>query len=405
MPFRAFGSSPDYYRFDTSYEPSGAGLTLEDLLGPSLRMEYPEAPQPITRTNQLDQERKRQLRNQAILMAAQAIGQGSTSGQIGSALAGAAQGFQGFRGDTLAAAQDEQQQAYLAQRQQAEREFTERRAEVEEQQRRRRAEATLAAVQEISQDDPDLGARVAQAARLGDDKTVQALLAEAPKRKAMRSYGLSADDPFADDTMKSIIEQNQRLATERSLRDEGLDRYFQEPGKSPEEEARRAGMIAEAQAGAYARYRQTGDDKELRRILEVGDVPGLVTIGPDGVPQFRAAEGLPEPRSRYIRVEDDPYTDENEGGWYDPYHPEKGPQRFDAKPKPTAPTGKPAPSAGGTRPAPPKPAAAPKASPAEAQAREKIAAAVNTRMPNATPAQRAAAVKKALDLWRRRQKK
>src|SRR5688572_29940645 len=104
MPFSAFGNDPDYFRFDTGYQPSAAaqGLTIEDLIAPALRIEYPEPPTPITSAQQLDQERRRQLRMQAILLAAQGIGQGSSSGQIGSALAGAAGQQQDFQAEMLA---------------------------------------------------------------------------------------------------------------------------------------------------------------------------------------------------------------------------------------------------------------------------------------------------------------
>lgn len=388
MPFSAFGSEPDYFRFDTTYKPVASGLTLEDLLRQSAvpPPDYPEPPDPITSSRQLERERQRELRTQAILLAAQAIGQGSTSGRIGEALAGAAGGFTDLRRGEIERANADQARDYGLRREQAEREYQQRRAEAEAEQERRRAEATLELVNEISTQDPELRSRAEQAALAGDEKALRALLEEVPRRRAMADYGLSPDDPFANETMKAIIEGDSRLRLERAYKDEGLDRYFQGPGDSPDAKVALAGRIAEAQARAYAKYRQSGDEKDLRRFYEVSGIPGLVQLDEGGNPTFTPAAGAPPPPTKYQYLPDNPNTEENEGGWYDPYHPEKGPRQT----KPTGPVLSQASKESARR----------QGGESEADARQRITATVVKRMPRASAQTRSQVIEEMLKLWR-----
>lgn len=332
--FSLFGSAPGFERFPAAPQAPAGGLTLADLYQPAPQPQYPAPPSPLS---DLDPRRQGEMRRMMLLLAAQALGQGSRTGEVGTALAGAAAQSMGLRQDMLAQANAEQQQGYAAARAQAEAEAEAQRGRLREEVERRNAEARLALYQKVSQEEPLYAERARVAALAGDDATLRSLAAELPKRAQLRQYG-DPDDPFLDERIKGLIEQRQKLDTEKALKAGGYDEYYQEPDESLEDAVRRAGAIAEAQASAYARHRAPAGGGANGRFIESGDRWYFGRVGEDGAP---VVSPLDIPQAPYYQI----ITDERGRSYYvDKNNPAAG--RFPIADAPPAASPPPPPSPG-----------------------------------------------------------
>lgn len=305
MPFSLFSPQPSRYDFmGAAQEPDPySGLTLEDLWRPDLQAQYPEPPQSIGSVRDLDEERRRQVRRNAILQVAAAFGQGANNpGDMGLALTRAAMNSGEFGQNQVAEANAFQQSEYQRQRAIAEQKVAQERAGMESENGRRRAESLLEMVRHISEAEPALAGQAELAARSGDTKRLQDLMQEVPKRAQMRQYGVDPDDPYADTRIEGVLKTQEEIEREKRLKELGLDSYFIKPEPSVEEAAARAGAIADAEARARARYRLPGEGtpEGIRpRFVETDDVWGMVSLDKDGNPIYRSAAGQPQRRGKW----------------------------------------------------------------------------------------------------------
>lgn len=299
MPFSAFNSQPSYFDYlgaAQDPEPSPyAGLTLEDLWRPTVQAQQVEAPQPITSARDLDEERRRAIRRNAILQAGMAFGQAASNpGQLGTTLSRAAMESGQFSDSQVAEANAFQQSEYQRQRGLAEQRAQQERAGLESENDRRRAESMVEMVRHISEAEPSMAGQAELAARSGDTKRLQELMQEIPRRAQMRQYGMDPDDPFADDRMKGLLKTQEEIELEKRKKELGLETYFLRPEPSVESQAARAGAIAEAEARARAKYRAPGEGGLGDRWGEAdGAGWGMLTRDKDGNPVFRPAQGIP----------------------------------------------------------------------------------------------------------------
>jgi hypothetical protein len=306
MPFSMFSPQPSYldYAEEAQQPQPYSGLSLEDLWRPDIQAQVPEPPKAIGSARDLDEERRKAIRRNAILQAAMAFGQGASNpGQMGVALTRAAMESGDFRDSQLAEANAFQQSEYQRQRQLAEQHAQQERAGLESETGRRRAEALVGMVHQIADADPGLASQAELAARSGDEKRLQELLGDVRRRSQMRQYGMDPDDPYADDRMKGLMKTQDEIEREKQLKALGLDSYFVKPEPSTEEEAARAGAIAEAQARARAKYRDPSEGPEgIRpRFVETDDSWGMMRLDPSGNPVFVPAQGAP-PRPPKVQL-------------------------------------------------------------------------------------------------------
>lgn len=307
MPFSFFDSSPSYFDYLGAAQQQAAtsysGLTLEDLWRPELQVQYPEQPSQISSVGDLDEERRRAIRRNAIAQIGIAFGQAANNpGQLGLALSNAAVDSGRFRDDQIGQANAFQQSEYQRQRAIAEQKVAQERAGMESENGRRRAESLLEMVRHISEAEPALAGQAELAARSGDTKRLQDLMQEVPKRAQMRQYGVDPDDPYADTRIEGVLKTQDEIEREKRLKELGLDSYFIKPEPSVEEAAARAGAIADAEARARARYRLPGEGtpEGIRpRFVETDDVWGMVSLDKDGNPIYRSAAGQPQRRGKW----------------------------------------------------------------------------------------------------------
>lgn len=299
--------------------PQRRQLTLGDLFKPQVAPDLPQMPEMAT---QLDDDQRREYRRQMILQLGQAIGAGSSSGRYGEAFAEGAANLSGLKGRLLEEENQRRMGEYALQRQRSQEALALRQVDAENAQQEQSARGRLGIYERILAAEPGMADRAEQLARAGDDKGLLGLLGELPARQAIRSRGGNPDDPFADEEIEARIKGDADLSSEKLLREQGLGRYFQEPKPSLDEEVRRAGAIAEAQASAYARHRAPARDEVLDpRWAESGDMWGVLGLSPDGKPMYTPAEGM-TPRPRYELIKDDnPYDGKDTGGWANPYDP------------------------------------------------------------------------------------
>lgn len=307
MPFSLFNPQPAHYDFMGAppQDQSGySGLSLEDLWRPEVQAQYPEEPQPLGSVRDLDEERRKAIRRNAILQAAMAFGQGANNpGQLGTALSRAAMESGQFRDQTVADANSAQMTQYQRERQMAEQRAQAERQGMDSENQKRRAEAMVGLVRQIATEDPDLAPQAELAARSGDEKRLQELLGDVRRRAQMRQYGMDPDDPFAEDRMKGVMKTEEEIQREQRLKELGLDSYFQEPEESAEAAAARAGAIAEAQARAYARHRAPAGgaaDPLKPRWMEADGGWGLGKLDKNGNPVFVRADGLPPEPPKWV---------------------------------------------------------------------------------------------------------
>lgn len=317
--------TPDRFDFMSPEPERYQGLSLADLWTPPAEVQYPAAPSPITDPSQLDEAQKKALRRQAILLAAQAFGQASTNGQLGTALAGAAGAFEDQRMQAVSDAQGRQQAAYQAARQQAE--LAARNADLHAKANleRGRAEGTLALVRQVAEGEPAMAGQAEMLARTGDLDGLRKLASEVPHRQAMRRLGLDPDDPVAIDLYKQKQLDEQKIAQEQKLKELGLDDYYQKPLQlTPLDYIRQK---EEIEGQVRAKYRAPEGEAGIKPRL--GQAPdgtwGLLKPQADGSVQFLPVAGQPQKHGSYeIMKVKDPASGKEEFYSIDRQHPELG---------------------------------------------------------------------------------
>lgn len=214
---------------------------LEDLYQPSPEAAYPAAPDWIDSVRDLPGEQRRALRQQAILQAAFAIGRGGQTGEIGTALAGAALQGQDEQARMIAQARSQQEHDYARARDEAEFKQRQDAQHVAEAAKKEQAQALLGLYQRVVDADPALADQAEIAVRQGDMSTLGKLYGqEIPRRQWFREHGMDPDDPVGAERLKQQLEIEEagkkreaddkaRLAYEEELRKRGLGTYYQDP--------------------------------------------------------------------------------------------------------------------------------------------------------------------------------
>lgn len=317
MPFNPF-----QYDWNAPFRQAAArpqapqtGLTLADLWAPSPRPQYPDAPEPYGSYSDLGEEAKKNLRREAILRAAMALG--GDPGHIGSNLAQAASSVGGWKEEQLDAARSRQKEDYALGSRQAEFQADREKYDREDVQRKVKAQGALQAVQAVIDAEPEWGARAEAAARAGDFDSLDKMLGDAEKRRQIRASGGDPDDPLWDDRAKADMEEKRKREHEAWLRKEGLGSYYDEPTDLNEIEAKSA-AAARGQHSVWGDRNSGGPGGEgaVPRLLEHGDVPYQYSYDPaTGSYTGRPVPGAPPAAPHWTKVED---AQRQESFFYDP---------------------------------------------------------------------------------------
>jgi hypothetical protein len=314
--------SPFQYDWNAPFRQAAArpqapqtGLTLADLWAPSPRPQYPDAPKPYGSYDELGEEAKKNLRREAILRAAMALG--GDPGRIGSNLAQAASSVGDWKEGQLDDARQRQQQDYALASRQAEFEADREKYDREDVKRKTEAQGALQAVQAVIDAEPEWGARAEAAARAGDFDSLDKMLGEAEKRRQIRASGGDPDDPLWDDRAKSEMEEKRKREHEEWLREKGLGSYYDEPTDLSEIEAKSA-AAARGQHSVWGDRNGGGPGGEgaVPRLLEHGDVPYQYSYDEaTGTYTGRPVPGAPKPAPKWTKIED---PAKQETFFYDP---------------------------------------------------------------------------------------
>lgn len=196
-----------YLRNQGFYDENGnprPGLTLGDLYqAPDQEAGPPDLPQHVDGISGLSEEDRRRLRQRAILQAALAFA--APHGQVGTALAAAAQG----QGDAEQAAVDAQNkeadQRFLFQREQYGLNRQAAQDKAAQDAEALAAQNRLATYQKIVQMDPGSAVEAEGAARSGDDKRLEAILQALPRKQWEQAHGYDPTDPFVEERVKAEL--------------------------------------------------------------------------------------------------------------------------------------------------------------------------------------------------------
>lgn len=291
-----YGQMAQHPRFNVGYD---------DLYQAPPEIAYPQAPDYADSMGDLSEEQRKAFRRQALLQAAMAIGRGSESGQIGTALAQAALQSEGMRQGMISDYRGQQEKDYQRAREEAEFQAEQQSRKISEEGKQEQARALLGLYQRVVDADPGLAGQAEAAVRTGNMSALAKLYEDVPRRQAMRDYGLNPDDPFADDQMKSRleleeyekrqqlelqglpekerIEREARLEMERQLRAADLGSYYQDPL----DELERA-RLEQIRAGGGE-----GSPAALNKFYERSDGIYRVYPGEDGTFRSELVPGVP----------------------------------------------------------------------------------------------------------------
>lgn len=194
---------------------------LADLIKPLLQPDYPLPPSAITSIQQLSPDDRRRVFQSQLANIAAAIGGGSRTGEVGTALAGAVgQNVNEIPQQVIAQANDQQDRNYARDRAIAQEKAARQLALAKQQQEENEARALLAvgdkAIELAGGADADqpFAARVYNAVQTKNASDLQALLKEGPARRAMREvYGIkNPDDPLGIEAFKAKQQQDIQTA-------------------------------------------------------------------------------------------------------------------------------------------------------------------------------------------------
>lgn len=262
--------------FGARRPPAPRRLSLDDLLAMQQQFQPAPRPQPMRGVADLDQQGRRDVRQQSVIQGLAALGAAMQTNDWRYAGQGAAD-IGAMQQQAVGDANARAEQEWQAEQQR-------RAQEIEREQKRGQQAALFGVYEKIAQAEPP-GSRLTEkaeaAARAGSMAELQGLLGEVPRRQAARSKGY---DPDAWDTNERLQQElaaeldrqqaaaawedeQKRLAEKEALEAEAelKARVAQreagvlwEPRESPAEAAARARAVAEAQESVRDRYR----DKE-----------------------------------------------------------------------------------------------------------------------------------------------
>lgn len=307
--FSMFGPSPgafDWTQFQGQASPRTT-LTLADLWSPAPRPQYPAPPEPYQSYEEIGPEAKKNLRREAILRAAMALG--GDPGRIGSNLAAASASLGEWKEDQLEAAKARQQQDYALSSRQAEFDADRERYDREDASRKVEAQGALQAVEAVIDAEPEWGARAEAAARAGDFDALDKMLAAAEERRRIRASGGDPDDPLWEEKAKGKLKSDSEIEAEKRLREEGLGRYYDEPVDLAEIEAKSA-AAARGSRSAWDGWQgrgggADGGPPEGTRLIEHGDRAFEYKWDPEqGGYVGSPVPGSPEPAPKWQKIED-----------------------------------------------------------------------------------------------------
>lgn len=273
--------------------PAPRRLSLDDLLAMQQQFQPAPRPQPMRSVADLDQQGRRDVRQQSVIQGLAALGASMQTNDWRYAGQGAAD-IAGMQQQAVEGANARAEQEWQAEQQR-------RAQEIEQEQKRGQQAALFGVYEKIAQAEPP-GSRLTEkaeaAARAGSMAELQGLLGEVPRRQAARSKGY---DPDAWDTAERMqkelaaelerqqaaaseaqelermrkeaeIKREAEIAEQRALREQGLGSYAPEQYESPESAAARAGAVAEAQERARLKYRadETASPFAGGRLFEQG---------------------------------------------------------------------------------------------------------------------------------------
>ena len=302
-----FGPSPgtfDWTQFQQP-TPSRTTLTLADLWSPAPRPQYPAPPEPYQSYEEIGPEAKKNLRREAILRAAMALG--GDPGRIGTNLAAASASVGGWKEEQLEAARARQQQDYALSSRQAEFDAEMRAQDRKDEIEKVKAQGRLQAIEALIDAEPEWGARAEAAARAGDFDALDKMLADAEERRRIRASGGDPDDPLWEDRKKAELENEYKIKLEEERKERGLgDVYYDKPVDLAEIEAKSA-AAARGSRSAWDGWQGRGGSgadggpPEGTRLYEQGDEVFQYTWGPEGYSGSRVP-GSPGPKPDFEKI-------------------------------------------------------------------------------------------------------
>lgn len=223
---------------------------------------YPEPPKPVSGVADLDEATRKRNKSDMWLSIAAALAEGSQNGQIGSALARAAQATSARRKSSLEEEDARRQAAWQRDVAKVDREGRSTEIQQVNQEREQKAKALFETWQQGQQGidvrDRSLYRRAASLAETGDLAGLQKLLGEAPGRAALFDKGVNPDDEM------QVLLHRQRALDEAQLEGRVKERGVIDPLDIQKQVATRKALSpleigqADEEAAARAKYRQDG---------------------------------------------------------------------------------------------------------------------------------------------------
>jgi hypothetical protein len=282
-------------------------LSLADLWQQQQALQYPEPPSMLSSYREIGGDANRDLRREAILRAAMALG--GNPGDIGQNLVAGAADLSDWQRRRLAEENARREEQYGRDLQRFKVEQANRDLETQNQEGRRVAEGKLALVKAISSIEPAWAERAEALAMSGDDVALRQMAKDVERNRKLREMGHDPTDPFIEKRIEAQIqteEEGKRVAAREAAESEAqkeLDMYWRQHGKyqAPQqyEPLDRIAARTEMVEGIRLRYDQkrdalkgTGTTSDGAKIGKQGDLWGEIRPGVNGgPPEFIPAAG------------------------------------------------------------------------------------------------------------------
>ena len=307
--FSMFGPSPGTFDWTQFQQPASprSTLTLADLWSPAPRPQYPAPPEPYQSYEEIGPEAKKNLRREAILRAAMALG--GDPGRIGTNLAAASASVGGWKQEQLEAARARQQQDYALSSRQAEFDADRERYDREDATRKIKAQGALQAVEAVIDAEPEWGARAEAAARAGDFDALDKMLADAEERRRIRASGGDPDDPLWEERKKAELAEEMKRKHEKWLKENDLGSVYYDKPVDLNEIREKSRAAAEGSFSVWGNRQggggADGGPPEGTRLIEHGDRAFEYKWDPEqGGYVGSPVPGSPEPAPKWQRIED-----------------------------------------------------------------------------------------------------
>lgn len=210
-------------------------LTLEDLWAPSQAVQYPAPPSMLSSYREIGGDARRDLRREAILRAAMALG--GNPGDIGQNLVAGAADLSDWQRRRLAEENARREEGYGRDLQRFKVEQANRDLEAQNQEGKRVAEGKLALVKAISSIEPAWAERAEALAMSGDDVALRQMAKDVERNRKLREMGHDPTDPFVEKRVEAQIQteaEGQRVAAREAAENEArkeLDMYWRQHGR------------------------------------------------------------------------------------------------------------------------------------------------------------------------------